>query len=263
MVLEGCAAGRYSFRLYRTNDDMKFSIKTDRFEGPLDLLIELIEKRKLLINDFSIAQVTDEYLTYVASLTERSLRDAAQFVTLASTLLLIKSRSLLPVLEVTQDEKDAMEDLEGKLRCYQIYRNAGKVLEKMFGKTIVNARPFTPDTTPIFSPDDFCTKEALRDVIGRVLADLPRQTMLPQAHVRKTISLEEMMDTLRARLEKQLKVRFHDLSSKDADKTTVVVSFLAVLELFRQGNVNVIQEARFGDIDITREETVDAVPRYM
>ena len=82
-------------------DPEKFSIKTEQFEGPLEPLIDLVEKRKLLINDISLAEVTDEYMARVSKMQERSLPNTAQFITLAATLLLIKSKSLLPVLDLT------------------------------------------------------------------------------------------------------------------------------------------------------------------
>ena len=84
----------------------QFEVKTSAFEGPLDLLLDLVEKRKLLINDISIAEVTDEYMRQVSLMQELSLPNTAQFVALAATLLLIKSKSLLPVLELTQEEEE-------------------------------------------------------------------------------------------------------------------------------------------------------------
>ena len=85
---------------------LDFSIKTHVFEGPLELLIELCEKRKLLINDISLAEVTDEYIRRVSEMQEKSLPNTAQFIGLAATLLLIKSKSLLPVLELTKEEDE-------------------------------------------------------------------------------------------------------------------------------------------------------------
>jgi len=152
---------------------MTFSVKTDRFEGPLDLLLELIEKRKLLVNDVSIAQVTDDYLAYVAELEAQSLQEATRFVALASTLLLIKSKSLLPVFEMTHEEEESVSELEERLRVYKIYRDAGKVLAQRFGRKVLVPRPYARTQEPIFMPDEYATKDALRDAIGRVLTRFP------------------------------------------------------------------------------------------
>lgn len=240
---------------------MEFAVKTEQFEGPLDLLIELIEKRKLLVNDFSIAHVTDDYLAYVATLESRSLKEAAQFVSLAATLLLIKSRSLLPVFEVTKDEEEAIDDLEERLRIYQIYRGGARVLARRFGSGVLYPRPYLPDRTPVFSPDALCTRTSLRDAIARVITDLPRVVSLPQVRVKPAVSLEDMMARLHTRLERQMKLRFREFTHGVTEPATVIVSFLAVLEMVRQGHVDAQQTVRFGDIDIAREAS-SGVPRY-
>ncbi len=240
----------------------RFSIKTEQFEGPLDLLIDLVERRKLLVNDVSLAQVTDDYLSHVAQLESRSLKESSQFVALAATLLLIKSRSLLPVFEVTKDEEEAIDDLEERLRVYQVYRNGAKVIAKLFGVNTLAFRPYTPDTTPRFTPDAFCSASELREAIGRVLTDLPRGFVLPKVHIKKTISLEEVMEQLHQRLERHVRLRFHDFIDGVGERETTIVSFLALLEMVRHGNVNATQDARFGDIEIIREATCATIPRY-
>ncbi|MEK7117749.1 MAG: segregation/condensation protein A, partial [Patescibacteria group bacterium] len=85
--------------------DTDFKVKTGDFEGPLELLLELIEKRKLHINDVSLSQVADDFIAHIKSLEEFPMNDSADFILIASTLLLIKSKSLLPTLELTEDEK--------------------------------------------------------------------------------------------------------------------------------------------------------------
>ncbi len=120
-----------------------FSIKTETFEGPMELLIELVEKRKLLINDISLAAVTDEYMQTVSSMQELSLPNTSQFITLAATLLLIKSKSLLPILDLTSEEEASIDDLEERLKRYQLYRDASLDLQSRFGKQVMYEREFT------------------------------------------------------------------------------------------------------------------------
>lgn len=238
-----------------------FSVKTDVFEGPLELLIELIEKRKLLVNDISIAAVTDEYMERVALMEQSNLHETTQFVVLASTLLLIKSKSLLPILELTEEEEDSIEDLQERLKLYQVYRNAGKMLESVFGKQMLFERSFVESTDPIFVTDAYTEKDALAEALKDVLTRLPRKVEKPKVQVRKTISLEEMMENLRTRIEKQMKFNFTDLAGKGAEKGTVIVGFLAVLEMVKQGMVIVQQAKRYEDIEIERESS--GTPRYM
>jgi segregation and condensation protein A len=237
-----------------------FTIKTDVFEGPLDLLIELVEKRKLLINDISLASVTDEYLERVRVMQERSLPNTAQFIQLAATLLLIKSRSLLPVLELTKEEEQSIEDLEERLRQYQIYRDAGAALIERFGATPLYTRTFVPPTEPIFLPDQWCSTTALHVAMQDVLNNLPKKQFKPHVQVKPTISLEDMMESLKRRIEAHVRARFSDIRAEADEHKTVIVGFLAILELVKQGNVLVTQQGRFDDIEIELEQ--GTTPRY-
>jgi len=242
-----------------TNTD--FAIKTDVFEGPLTLLIELVEKRKLLINDISLAAVTDDYIKHVSDMQARSLPHTAQFVQLAATLLLIKSKSLLPVLELTAEEEASIDDLEERLRQYQVYKSAGEIITARFGKSMMFGSAFRPPREILFLPDDWCTKEQMHEAIGRVIANLPQKIAKPKVQVKAAVSLEEMMGNLRSRIEKQMRTSFSELRAEArGEHKVVIVSFLAILELFKQGNVIVRQSNRFSDIEIEMER--GETPRY-
>lgn len=241
-----------------------FSIKTEVFEGPLDLLIELVEKRKLLINDISLAAVTDEYMATVADMQERSLPNTAQFVQLAATLLLIKSKSLLPVLELTREEEESVDDLEERLKRYALYRDLGEQLGELFGARVLHERQFVRDTKPLFVTDKYTTLEGIEAAIGEVLVNLPRKIEKPKVQVKKVISLEQMIDRLEERIRSQIKVRFSELVEDKSDRGTMIVGFLAILESVKQGSVLVAQAERFHDIEIEREGTpTNNVPSYM
>lgn len=240
---------------------LDFSVKTEVFEGPLELLIELCEKRKLLINDISLATVTDEYIARVSEMQEKSLPHTAQFVQLAATLLLIKSKSLLPVLELTKEEEATIDDLEERLKQYQIYREAGMVLEKQFGRAIMFGQKFVAPTEPLFVPDQWCSVSVLREAMAEVVSNLPKKEVKPKVQVKSTITLEEMMESLKLRIEKHLRARFSDIKKEASEHKTVIVGFLAILELVKQGNVLVRQAGRFDDIEIEMEGNRGA-PRY-
>jgi segregation and condensation protein A len=239
---------------------LDFSIKTHVFEGPLELLIELCEKRKLLINDISLAAVTDEYIKQVSEMQEKSLPNTAQFVQLAATLLLIKSKSLLPVLELTKEEEQTIDDLEERLRQYQIYRDAGQVLAGQFGKNILYSRRFIAPKDPLFVPDSWCTLSQLHEAMWSVLQNLPKKEIKPKVQVKASISLEDMMASLQRRIETQLRAKFSDIRKEADEHKTVIVGFLAILELVKQGNVLVKQLGRFEDIEIELEK--EGTPRY-
>ncbi len=227
-----------------------FSVKTDVFEGPLELLLELVERRKLLINDISLASVTDEYMRQVSLMQEMSLPNTAQFINLAATLLLVKSKSLLPVLELTDEEETSIDDLEERLRKYQIIRDSALILQSIFGSKSMYAPQFTPPTVPVFVTDEYCTIDSLQSAINSVINDLPQKETQAKAQIKVTISLEDMMKKLQDRITKSLHVRFSQLHAGETEKKVVIVGFLAILELFKQGNLLITQVNRFSDIEI-------------
>ncbi len=227
-----------------------FSVKTDVFEGPLELLLELVERRKLLINDISLASVTDEYMKQVSLMQELSLPNTAQFINLAATLLLVKSKSLLPILELTEEEETSIDDLEERLRKYQIIRDSAILLQGIFGTKTMYAPQFTPPVSPVFVTDEYCTLDSLKSAINSVIDDLPKKESPAKAQIKVTISLEDMMIKLQERIAKNLQVRFSQLHAGETEKKVVIVGFLAILELFKQGNLLITQANRFADIEI-------------
>lgn len=240
--------------------DSRFNIETERYSGPLDLLIELIERRKFLVNDISIASVTDDYMAYVAQFEKNPIREMADFIVLASTLLLLKSKSLLPILELTEAEEESVENLERRLRLYQIFRNAGKTLSERFGTYTLYTKRFVPDTQPLFITDSFTETEALKNALCEVINNLPKKVEKPKVQVKTVVSLETMMSRLKDRIQQQMAFKFNEFTGTNAERTTIVVGFLAVLEMVKQGGLLVSQSAHFQDIHIEREGT--ALPRY-
>jgi segregation and condensation protein A len=227
-----------------------FSVKTPVFEGPMELLLELVERRKLLINDISLASVTDEYMRQVSLMQEMSLPNTAQFINLAATLLLVKSKSLLPILELTEEEETSIEDLEERLRKYQIIRDASLVLQAAFGTKTMYAPQFTMPAVSVFVTDDYCTIENLQSAITSVINDLPKKENKAKAKIKVIISLEDMMKKLEIRIAQNLQVRFSELHAGETERKVVIVGFLAILELFKQGNLLITQGDRFSDIQI-------------
>ncbi len=238
----------------------QFHMQSEVYTGPLDLLIDLIERRKLLVNDISLATVTDDYMQYVTTQSAHSLRDFADFIVLAATLLLLKSKSLLPVLELTEAEEESVDELETRLRYYQIFRTVSQKITSLFGKHIAYERPYVQNRTPLFLPDKFTEVVAIKNSISSVIANLPKKVEKPKVQVKKVISLEETIASLKDRIEKQFKLTFKDFAGGSAERGTVIVGFLAVLEMVKQGMVLVNQGGRFHDIEIERHGS--NVPKY-
>lgn len=240
---------------------MPFTVKTQSFEGPLDLLLNLIEKRKLFISDISLAKVTDDFIAHVRQFQEMPMGESAHFILIASTLLLIKSKSLLPELALTEEEKGDIQDLETRLRIFKRIKEASKHVGELFGVNMIFTQSHARPVTPVFTPDPVFTLEkalfSLKDLINR----LPKKENLPKHVVQKVVSLEEMISNLTTRITSSLKMSFKQFTAEHkGEKVGIIVSFLAMLELVKEGVVHVSQEKDFADIHMETKEV--GVPRY-
>ncbi len=246
-----------------------FEVRTMVFEGPLELLLDLIERRKLHISDISLSEIADDYLAYIEKLGEFPTKDAAQFLVVASTLVLIKSRSLLPSLALSEEEQASINDLEGRLTLLRRARELAAVVGARFGKSPLYYRDAEYHEPPVFSPHAAIKNQTILSVIRELIKNLPRKESIPQVIVRKVVSMEEMMNDLTERIRDALSISFRDFASagggsssggNGGDKTKIVIGFLAILELVKRGIISVRQNERFEDIKI--EGTEVGVPRY-
>lgn len=237
-----------------------FSIKTDSYEGPFEVLLNLIEERKLLINDLTLSSITEDFIAHVKNQSAFPVEQTANFIQIAATLLLIKSKSLIPDLELTEDENADVEDLKRRLAAYEKVREASRELSKLFGKAVmVSAGERLPEV--VFSPSRDLSKEALEQALARVLAAREEVEKLPEARVKPMITIEEMMDRLAKRVQTAITLSFKQFAGESKEKVEVIVSFLALLELVKQGAVGVEQYDMHGDIRINHTAS-SAVPRY-
>jgi segregation and condensation protein A len=240
---------------------MAFTVKQHAFEGPLDLLLDLIEKRKLFISDIALARVTDDFIEHVKQSGTMPMGESAHFILVASTLLLIKSKSLLPQLALTEEEKGDIRDLETRLKIYKRIKEASRNVAELFGSEMIfgtsQSRPFTP----VFAPaPEFSLDKALA-TLKDLVARLPKAETLPKIAVRKILSLEDMIGDLTKRITSQLKLSFSQFTAEHKhEKVNVIVSFLAMLELVKQGVLEVAQKEHFADIEMETKQV--GVPTY-
>lgn len=252
-----------------------FSIKTSVFEGPLDLLLNLIEKKKLFISDISLSKVTDDYIGHINQLPEYSLKHRAQFILIASTLLLIKAKSLLPTLELTQEEEMDIKDLELRLKILNLIRKQSQFVRERFGRQRIHERGDLEQIMRIFAPGKDISALTLKTSIYSVINALPEKQIEPKVSVKKVVSLEEMMGRLADRIQSAMKMSFNDFSKAgsggpgrgtriravdQAERVHVIVSFLAMLELVKQGSIDVRQDNLFDEIEMERNDI--GVPSY-
>lgn len=226
---------------------MEYKIQTEHFEGPLDLLLTLIEKRKLLVNDISLSKVSDDFVGYIQNLNDFPIDEIADFLIIASTLVLIKSKSLLPTLEVTEEEEINVEDLERRLRIYKRYKELAKGIQSEFGSHMLFPRNVVPLDNVVFSPHEKITIENIRGAVQRVVDQIPKKEKIQETKVEKVVSIEETVDNLAKRIAGNLSMSFKDFTEK-GEKIDVIVGFLALLELVKQGSIRVHQGERFSDI---------------
>lgn len=234
-----------------------YQIKIEKFEGPLAMLLEMIERRKLSINEVSLVDVTNQYINYLKALEGFSFEEVSSFIVIASTLLLIKSASLIPAFQFSEEEAGDIKDLERRLQLYSYIRNFAIELEKYFGKNIMFGREAFLGFNFEFLEPKGVTKEKIFAAMKQIIANLPQKEILPKAFVKKTISLEKKIEDMISRIQQQIEMSFADVSSFDgvdieSKKVEIIVSFLAILELIKRGFVIVEQATVFENIKIKK-----------
>lgn len=233
-----------------------FSVDTKKFSGPIDLLLSMIENRKLSVNDVSLSKIADEFISYINNPINFSLKNGADFVYIAATLLLIKSKSLLPTLSLTEREESDIEDLQDRLKIFKIFKDRLEDLNKIFSKKVIFfAEEGSFDNNVVFTPSKDLTKDNITLSILGVIKRFPKEEQKEKKSIKKTISLEEVIENLSLRIKKSFKMSFRDFSNGlGGDKISVVVSFLAMLELVRGGNIDVNQYENFSDINMENRD---------
>lgn len=234
--------------------DGEYKIQTEKFEGPLDLLLDLIERRKLLINDFSLSQITDDFINYISTTGQISAQKASDFLIIASTLILIKSKSLLPKLSLEKNEEEDIKDLETRLSILKIFKEIAVSIGEQFGQKIRFKKRQVKVLEPKFTPTKELNPHNMRIVMLSIINTFPKQEVKQEARIRKVISLEDTMNNLINRVKKNMKMTFSEFSKDKKEKINVVVSFLAMLELVKRGFISVDQSGKFDEINIESSE---------
>lgn len=214
---------------------MGYHFRLEHFEGPLDLLLSLIEREKLDITTVSLAQIADQYLEYLSTEKQVTLENLSAFLLVASRLLLIKSRALLPVLTFTEEEEESVDDLEWRLRQYRLFRDAAVTLGTLFSsRNETYARESFSESQVVFYPPKDLSAEDLARHFRSLLGDIPVQEEMPEKIVEQVVSLEERIIHLQNHLTERMETSFAEFSGSARNKTDIIVSFLALLELIKQ-----------------------------
>lgn len=242
------------------------TIKLEQFEGPLDLLLQLIEDRKLDITRLSLAEVADQYIAFLYSQDTTTLEHLADFLVVAARLLLIKSKAILPILEISQEEEEEIDDLEFRLAQYKRFKEISTqlrvLLENDRGTLARDAfRGFENLLVVEIRPAKVSVKD-IHSSFLRVLDEIPNPEKLKEKVLKRVVSLEERIMQIRRITLERVKFRFSQLAETGLDKADIIVSFLALLELVRQRFVEVNQDAPLADIHVERVDTRSSEPQH-
>jgi len=232
------------------------TFRTEKFEGPLDLLLQLILQEELDISQVSLSKVADQYVAHVKSAKGKiPPEELADFLVIAAKLVFMKSRLIMPCL--VEDIVEDGPDLASQLRLYRRFMHAASELnERWDAGRISFARERKPVRTleASFSPPPGITVQSMKEAMERVIARLTPIVRLPQAAVKRVIRIQDKISELAKRLRSKSKFHFSHFVKDAKDKQERVVSFLALLELVKQRVVKVEQEDLFEEIEIAAHD---------
>ena len=232
---------------------MMHQIHLEQFEGPLDLLLQLIEKNKLHITEISLAKITDQYLDYIEQADDLASAEVADFLLIASKLIYLKSKYLLPDLATEAEEE--VGDLERQLKIYREYYEASKAINRMFldkkHYSYERLNPYKFDLPQEFRPPKNVDTNAMAKAFIFVLSRIEHLVNLPKAVIARAISISEKIEEIKSLIKERVHMNFKEWLEKK-DKMEVVVGFLALLELVKQKEIIVKQDELFGELNIEK-----------
>lgn len=235
---------------------MEFTVKLDRYEGPYTKLLELIEQRKLSITEISLVSVADDYIAYIKTLEQKNLVDISQFIVVASTLILMKAKSLLPGVVYTEEEEKQVHDLEHKLELYALLNSACVKITSIHMKNSLYSRePAKYKNIVVFVPDARVTGNFLQSIAFLTLMSFVNPKQLVKVAVEQALRIENVIEKLLERVKNVSSVTLQSLAGGagtiEERKKLLIVNFIAMLELLRSGSISAEQHVDGGDIKIS------------
>lgn len=225
-----------------------YRIELESFQGPLDLLLHLIRKNELDIYDIPIAEITNQYLAYLDIMQDLDLEVASEFLVMASNLMYIKSRMLLPLDDEEEEEEEGEDPREELIRRLIEYQRYKKAAEELAGMPVLHHDIFVRPETDRSNQDDEIYTEAtifqLMDAFQKILSKADKRT--PVEITRETFTLEDGISIIESRLAGQPSMTFRGLFSELDNRRKIITIFLGVLELMRRGRLIAVQ-ADYGE----------------
>ncbi|MBQ2835591.1 MAG: segregation/condensation protein A [Clostridia bacterium] len=241
-----------------TLETKKYSIKTENFEGPLDLLCHLIDKNKMDIYDINLSEITDQYIDFIKQMEEMNLDVTSEFLVMSSTLLYLKSKHLLPKNE--EDEEEITE--EELIRRIIEYKKYKEITNKLKENFLMYSKRFYKMTEEIRLPKQEIEEEYNSETIPDIYRNLLHRSVdkinenasnIEKIAITETYSVGDTVKEMYRALVKFKKFTFNKLFSiKKKNKTEVVTAFSGLLEMSRRNKVMTQQEELFGDIEVEK-----------
>jgi segregation and condensation protein A len=239
---------------------MSYNVKLDIFEGPLDLLLFFIKRDEINIYDIPIAHITREYLEYLEVMKQMNLHLAGEFILMAALLMRIKVQMLLPQekVEVEEEIEDPRTELVRMLVEYQKYKDASAQLKQLAKRQLRFYPVNTSSQNSSWDPDIFLSNIGLIDlgIAFKKILDLRSQPEYYEIEISK-VNLNQQAQLLRTMFLKRKRLRFSAIASVMEDRIEVVVTFLAILEMVRTGELRVSQKTLYGEIYLAQIQVRD------
>ena len=233
---------------------MDYTIKIDEFEGPLDLLLHLIKESNIDIYDISISVITKQYLDYINAMQELNINIASEYLVMASELMVIKSKSLLPVQEEETEEEDeelSRENLIKRLVEYQKYKEMTPILKELENKRKEIFIKSPDNLTNIYNKeitnDGSVSVVDLVDAFKKFLERKEKEKPLSTKVTNKEYSVKRRKTGIKNYLKEKGKTEFTELFN-EYNKSYIVVTFISILELANENEINITQDKNFDNI---------------
>ena len=240
---------------------LDYQIQLPVFEGPLDLLLQLIEREELDITTIALAKVTDQYMDYLAEIERRQAKDLADFLAVAAKLMLIKSAALLSrPSELTPDAEEVGDELIYQLQIYKRFKEIATLLHKREEEGLHSYVRIAP--MPRLDPQldlDGVTSHNLVSIVQEALDRIPAPPV-DDVVVPPSVTISEQIDLIERQLTRRNQIRFREILSRVATRVEIIVTLLAVLELVKQNRARVRQKEIFGEVIIEHQIPAETTP---
>lgn len=228
---------------------MDYELKLEQFSGPIEKLLELIEGEKMAITELSLAKITADFLEYTRKIEKVEPRLVSDFIVIAAQLMLIKSKELLPGMELTREEEQDADELKYRLQKYAEFKPAIALFKNFIANQKVSiSRPYLANKTPIFYPPEDLDIKSLESALKNIFESFKQFSLETETIEESLIKLEEKIEEIVKKMESGIK-NFSEIA-KEKSRTEIIVLFLALLHLLRDQIIKVEQEGGFSDIII-------------